>query len=292
MQRGTIESPAGKFVLSSESTFIVFEAGINHNGLISVAKHLVDVAADAGCNAIKFQKRDPHVTCKGREDEPLESQWGTTLLDKYLGRELSVDECMEVYHYSVAKGLHCFWSIWDKESMDALKPLWYKLPAIKIPSARMHDEELLMYINEKSKAHRTPIIFGTGMCDAEHIEKINEWFKGRERIYLQCTSSYPCKPEDVHLDVMVGWQAMNLNTGYSGHEIGFYPTLAAVARGALMVERHGTIDKTMQGTDHAISLEPQEFREMVKAIREINKTHGSIFKKILPCEEQAIRRLK
>jgi N-acetylneuraminate synthase len=222
----------------------------------------------------------------------LESQWGTTLLDKYLGRELIVDECMEVYHYAVAKGLHCFWSIWDKESMDALQPLWYKLPAIKIPSARMHDTELLKYIRDKSQMNRTPIMFGTGMCDADYLESMDLLFKGRDRIFLQCTSSYPCKPEDINLDVMVGWQAMNRNTGYSGHEMGFYPTLAAVARGALVVERHGTLDKNMNGTDHAISLDPGEFKEMVRAIREINKTNGSIFKKVLPCEEQAIRRLK
>lgn len=290
--RGTIESPAGKFVLSSESTFILYEGGINHNGLLSVAKQLVDVAAEAGCDAIKFQKRDPHVTCAGREDEPCPSPWGTTRLEKYMGRELNQDDSLELYHYAISKGLHCFWSIWDMESFDCLQPLWYKLPAVKIPSARMYDIKLLEYIKERTAQYKTPIIFGTGMCDADHIEAINTLFRGRDRIYLQCTSSYPCKPEDVHLDVLAGWQARNWTVGYSGHELGFYPTLAAVARGALVVERHGTLDKTMAGTDQALSLDPKEFKEMVRAIREINKTNGSIFKKVLTCEEESIRRLK
>jgi N-acetylneuraminate synthase len=290
--KNRLKSPVGEYILGKDGVFIVAEIGINHNGCLNLAKILIDIAAEAGCNAVKFQKRDPEIHCGSKANTPYESPWGNRLIDKYRGREFDFGECCELLDYALSKGIYCFWSVWDKESVKTLNPLFKNCGIIKIPSARLRDTDLLKEIDIAARYYNQAVFVGTGMGTMDDVKAAHGIF-GYDKpvVYMQCTSSYPCKPEDIHLNVMAGWMAQAFKVGYSGHEVGFYPTLAAVAMGAMVIERHITLDKTLTGSDQHMSLEPDELTEMVKAIREIEQSRGNLMKFVLPCEEDAISRL-
>ena len=280
------------------STFVVAEIGINHNGSQVLAKELIDLAAKTGCDAVKFQKRDVASFIGGREDDLCESQWGTTVKDKYEGREIEPHHCRNLYNYAYSKGLICFWSFWDTRSIQVFKrlDLYQNLQIIKIPSAKMTDLVYLNNLNKHMSGGNEKVVFlGTGMCTERDVEQAEALLSNARLIVpMQCTSSYPCADKDLHLTNI---RCMRENSrdriaGYSGHETGFYPTLAAIGAGASVVERHITMDNSLEGTDHAMSLDRNALCKMVKAIRSVDEAMGSPIKTVLPCEEESIKRLK
>lgn len=270
-----------------EPVFIIAEVGVNHNGDIGLAKKLVNVAKDAGADAVKFQafKTEKVVT---KYAEKAKYQRETTGLsesqyDMIRRLELEEEEFIELYDYAKKKNIIFLSSAFDKESVDLLSKL--RIPAFKVASGEITNFPLLRYIAEKKK----PIILSTGMSTLGEIEDalkvIRE--KGIEDIVLlHCVTSYPTKKEDVNLRVIETLRhRFNLPVGFSDHTLGITIPIAATALGAVLIEKHFTLDKTLPGPDHRASLEPDELRDMIKAIRDVEKALGDGIKKPTKDEE-------
>ena len=271
-----------------EPTFIVAEVGVNHNGSIDMAKKLLDAANDAGADAVKIQafKTEKIVT---KYAEKTSYQKETTGLKKSQYNmlkkiELRDKEIEELYRYAKGKSVVFLSSVFDKESVDLLNKL--RVPAFKIASGEITNFPLLQYIAEKKK----PIILSTGMSTLGEIEEALEVIrkKGVEDIVLlHCVTSYPAKTEEANLRVIKVWQnSFGLPIGFSDHTLGIAIPIAAVALGAVLIEKHFTLDKTLPGPDHRASLEPDEFKNMVKAIRDVEKAVGDGEKKLTEEEER------
>lgn len=266
---------ASRYIGSGEPTFIIAEAGINHNGSIELAKQLIDAAARAGADAVKFQKRTTVdiLTREGREKSyNSPNAFAPTYGEHRDALELSEESYYELKKYSEEKNILFFASVWDKKSGDFLERLG--IDAYKIPSADVTNLELLSHIAKKNK----PVLISTGMSTEEEIEAaIDAILPHNTRIVLfHCVSLYPCTHDKLHIRYMNTLEAdyRPLPVGYSGHESDLLPTLVAVSRGASIVERHLTLDKSMKGSDHAASLNPEEFTELVNSIRDIEITLG------------------
>ncbi len=269
--------------------FIVAEVGINHNGDLEIAKKLIDVAVFSGCDAVKFQKRTPEL-CVPEEMKEVkrETPWGIMSYLEYRKKiEFWEEEYNEIDRYCKEKGIVWFASAWDIPSIEFLKK--YKLLVYKVPSALITDRDYLL----EFKKVDAPIILSTGMSDMDMIRRaIN--ILGKERLVLLHTvSTYPAKPEEINLKVITTYKKeFDYPVGYSGHEVGLQITLAAVALGANMVERHITLDRSMWGTDQAASVEPVGLIRLVRDIRIIETALGDGVKKIYPREIEVMKRLR
>lgn len=268
--------------------FIIAEAGVNHNGSIEIAKKLIDEGYKAGVDAIKFQsfKTENLVTVS---TEKAEYQKGNTKdkdsqFNMLKNLELSRENHLELKKYSEKKGILFLSSPFDLESIDLLCEL--NMEVFKIPSSEIENVPYLRMIGGCAKK----IILSTGMSTLDDIKFAIDVLKNsgaREITLLHCTTSYPCKMEDVNISAIKTLKnEFNLEVGYSDHTRGIEVAVAAVAMGATVIEKHFTLNKNMDGPDHKASLEPQELREMVREIRNIELALGSGIKEIRESEKE------
>lgn len=269
--------------------YVIAEIGLNHNGELDLAKRLIDVAAEAGCQAVKFQKRTPELaTPEHMKDVPRETPWGTMSYLDYRRRvELSRDDYLEIARYADLRGLDWFASPWDEPSVAFLDDL--DVPAFKVASASVTDVPLLRAIAATGK----PVILSTGMSTLEEIDRAVVTLGTSQLLLMHATSSYPMPAEEANLRT-IDTLALRypVPVGYSGHERGLQISLAAVALGAVAVERHVTLDRAMWGSDHAASLEPQGLEHLVRDIRIIETAMGDGVKRVFPGEEAPKAKLR
>lgn len=272
------------------NTFIIAEIGINHNGDLDITKQLIDGAVDAGCQAVKFQKRTiEDVYTVADLDRPRESPWGTTNREQKYGLEFSKKEYDEINAYCEKKDIYWFASAWDVESQYFMRQ--YDLKYNKVASAMLTHRELLQSIAEEGKH----TFISTGMSTLEQIKKAVQIFRdaGCPFEIMHCNSSYPMDTEDANLNTIhTLHNKFKCNVGYSGHEVGIIITCAAVALGATSIERHITLDRSMYGSDQAASLEIGGLRRLVEYIREIEKALGSGIRSVTEKEKLAARKLR
>ena len=268
-----------------QKCYIIAEAGLNHNGSMDFARKLIDCAAEAKVDAVKFQKRNVATLAikpvLDAEDHRFPSL-GSSYRQIRQALEFSKEQYLELKLYTESRGLDFICTAFDVESVDFLEEI--DLGCYKLASHSITNLPLLKYIASKGKK----IIFSTGMCTLDEVDQAVSLLKNNnnELMLLHCVSSYPQSAEESNLNLMkVYSERYGLPVGYSGHELGFTVTLAAAALGAVAVERHFTLDKRLEGFDHKISLEPQELTSMVHEIRTIEKSLGSCVKKISEVEQ-------
>ncbi len=261
---------------------IIHRIGILLSMKRKIAKKLIDVAVDSGCDAVKFQKRTVDVVYTKEElVKPRENPFGPTNGDLKRGLEFGLTEYKEIDRYCKSKGITWFASSWDEQSLDFMEQ--FTPPCYKIASASITDDNLLRHHRKKGK----PVILSTGMSDLKIIEHAIEVLDEEDLIIMHCTSTYPSKLEELNLKGIETLRSrFNVPVGYSGHEVGLYTTLASVVLGACVVERHITLDRAMWGSDQAASVEPQGLKRLVSDIKawEIAKGDGhiKIYKSELP----------
>ena len=268
--------------------FVVAEIGINHNGDIEIAKRLIDVAVSAGCNAVKFQKRTVEVVYSHEElMRPRESPFGTTNGDLKRALEFGPEEYQEIDRYCHENNIPWFASCWDEQSVEFIAK--FDVPCYKIASATLTDDTLLYYTRTKSR----PIISSTGMSTLEQIDHAIDVLGKEDLILLHSCSTYPAYYEELNLRVIPRMrERYNVPVGYSGHETGLPSSVAAVALGACLLERHITLDRAMWGSDHAASLEPNGITRLVRDIRLIERSMGDGIKRIIEREIPIMKKLR
>jgi N-acetylneuraminate synthase/N,N'-diacetyllegionaminate synthase len=277
-----------KLIGEGEPCFIIAEAGVNHNGDINLAKRLIDVAKEAGADAVKFQtfKAEGLVTMSAEKAPYQKETTGTreTQFDMLKSLELSQRDFGGLFDYASKKGIVFLSTPFDRESVDFLEGLG--VPAFKVGSGEITNFPLLKHIARKRK----PIILSTGMATLEEVKEALDIIKqeGEEEIVLlHCVSSYPAKIEDMNLKAMeVLENDFKLPVGLSDHSLGITIPIAAVALGACIIEKHFTLDKNLSGPDHRASLEPEELKQMVTAIRDVEKAMGNGIKQPTKDEEE------
>ena len=271
----------GKSIGSTSPVYVIAEIGINHNGDIEIAKKLMDVAAQSGCDAVKFQKRTPEICVPEDQKSVLrETPWGTMTYFDYKKRIEFEDAEFKIID-THAKKLNIDWfaSPWDVPSVDFLEK--FDVPCHKIASACVTDNELLSAINQTKKT----TILSTGMSSIDEIDKAVATLVDVPLAIAQSTSTYPCVASELNLRALISLgERYNVPTGYSGHEHGLQATIAAVALGATFIERHITLDRSMWGTDHSASLEPAGLQRLVRDIRIVEEALGDGVKQVYPSE--------
>ena len=272
-----------------KKTYIIAEIGINHNGSMEFAKRLIDIASLSGCDAVKFQKRTPDICVPNHQKGIMrDTPWGPMTYIEYKYRmEFGKEEYDEIDRYCRGRGIAWSASPWDIESLLFLQQ--YDLPWIKIPSAMITNEGLVRAcVNTRKK-----IIFSTGMSTYEEIDQTMEWLTGCEVVMMHCNSSYPAPLEDLNLScIKTLKERYNCEIGYSGHEFRLGTTVAAIYLGATYIERHITLDRTMWGSDHLSSVEPQGLIKLVKGIRELETAYGDGVKRITEGEIAPRKKLR
>jgi len=270
-----------KAIGAGEPVYIIAEIGINHNGDIEIAKQLMDVAVETGCDAVKFQKRTPEI-CVPEEQKsiPRETPWGSMTYFEYKKRiEFEQKEFEQIDAYAKKIGIDWFASPWDVPSVDFLKG--FNVPCQKIASACLTDSELLTAINKT----KTTTILSTGMSSMQEIDKAVSLLNDVPLAIAQATSTYPAEASELNLRAIQTFaEKYKIPVGYSGHERGLQVTIAAVALGATFIERHITLDRSMWGTDHSASLEPEGLKKLVRDIRIIELALGDGKKKVYDSE--------
>lgn len=280
-----------RYVGEGEPVFVIAEVGINHNGSVELAKKLIDAAVDAGADAVKFQKRTTkEILTKEGLEKPYTSPhaFAPTYGEHREKLEFSEVQYKELKKYAADKGILFFASVWDRTSTDFMDALG--IDAYKIPSADLINLPLLAHVAKKGK----PVLLSTGMSTVDEIDAAVETVlrHNHKLVLFHCLSLYPSPEDKINvrfMDVMKERYAP-VPVGYSGHEMDLWPTLTAVSRGAVIVERHLTLDKTMKGSDHAASLEPAQFKELVNGIRRIEGILGTsekvLYDELVPLREK------
>jgi|TARA_R110000824_G_scaffold54535_6_gene150479 N-acetylneuraminate synthase len=268
------------------NTFVIAEIGINHNGSVSIAKQLIDIAKSAGCNAIKLQKRTIDEVYSLEElDKDRDSPWGTTNRAQKEGLEFCKEEYDAIDRYCKEEDIEWFASAWDLNSQKFLQQ--YNCRYNKVASALLTHKELLTEIAREGKK----TFISTGMSTLEEIDSAIKIFQDADCPYelMHCNSTYPMKVENANLSVMkLLKDRYQCDVGYSGHETGIVVSVAAVAMGATSVERHITLDRSMYGSDQAASLEPEGLRRLVKYIDTVEQSVGEP-KKLVTQQEEEIK---
>jgi N-acetylneuraminate synthase len=267
--------------------FLIAEIGINHNGDLAIAKQLIDAAADAGFDSVKFQKRTIDVVySKELLDGPRESPWGTTQREQKEGLEFSKDQYKEIDRYCREKKIQWTASAWDLDSQDFIAS--FNVSFNKVASPMLGHRPLL----DKIAAEGKLTYISTGMSTLEEIEEVVKLFKDKDCPFelMHCNSTYPMKEEDANLScIPMLREKFNCNVGYSGHESSLIKVcVAAVALGATSIERHITLDRTMYGSDQAASIEAHSLGNFVESVRAVPKILGT-GKKVLSQSEEAAR---
>ena len=256
-----------------KKTYIIAEIGLNHNGDIDIAKKLIDISAAAGCDAVKFQKRNPDVCVPEHQKSVMrDTPWGKmTYLEYKYKVEFNKEQYDEIDFYCKSKGISWSASPWDLDSLDFLNQ--YNVPFIKLPSAMITDTELLKAACKTGKR----IIISTGMSSESEVDNACSILKSNSKDFavLHCNSTYPAPIEELNLScIKTLKEKYNCEVGYSGHEFRLGTSVAAVYLGASIIERHVTLDRTMWGSDHMASVEPQGLFKLVSGIRELEKSYG------------------
>ncbi|MGX1851065.1 N-acetylneuraminate synthase family protein [Streptomyces sp. NPDC055299] len=270
--------------------YVTGEIGINHNGDLENAFALIDAAADAGCDAVKFQKRTPEI-CTPRDQWDIErdTPWGRMTYIDYRHRvEFDEDGYRAIDEYCKKRGIAWFASPWDVESVAFLEK--FDVPCYKVASASLTDDELLRAMRATGRT----VILSTGMSTPKQIRHAVEVLGSDNILLCHATSTYPAKAEELNLRMINTLQDEypNVPIGYSGHETGLQTTLAAVALGATFIERHITLDRAMWGSDQAASVEPGGLSRLVRDIRTIEESLGDGVKKVYDSERGPMKKLR
>ena len=257
-----------------KKTYIIAEIGINHNGDLDIAKCLIDIASLSGCDAVKFQKRNPDVCVPEHQKNIMrETPWGAmTYLEYKYKVEFGKEEYDEIDRYCKEKDIAWSASPWDLDSLEFLNQ--YDLPFIKIPSAMLTNIPLIIACAQSGKK----VILSTGMSTEEEIDLAVEAIRTftEDFALLHCNSTYPAPLNELNLSTITTLKnKYNCEVGYSGHEFRIGTTVSSVYLGATIIERHITLDRTMWGTDHLSSVEPQGLIKLVKGIRELEEAFGN-----------------
>lgn len=270
----------GTLLLKTNTVFIIAEAGVNHNGNLSNALKLVEIAKGAGANAVKFQT---FVAEKLVSKSTSMAQYQKNNINKVTSQfemiktlELSFEDFLNIKSYCDKIGILFLSTPFDSVSVDFLNDL---VPLYKVGSGEITNYPLLKRIAQKGKS----IILSTGMCNLGEVEKaisVIQQEGNKDISLLHCTTNYPCPYEEVNLNAMLTLkESFKLPVGYSDHTLGIEVPIAAVALGAKIIEKHFTLDKNLPGPDHKASADPIELKEMIKAIRNIETSMGDGIKK-------------
>lgn len=284
----------GREIGDGQPCYIIAEIGINHNGSVEIAKKLIDEAAHAKVDAVKFQKRTPEIAVpKDQWNVMRDTPWGRiTYIDYKRKTEFGQAEYGEIEAHCKKLGVDWFASPWDTEAVDFLEQ--FDPVITKLASASLTDFILI----DKILATRRPIMISTGMsmmkeieAAVEHVHKFDEKYP---LMIAHSTSSYPCPLEQLNLNMIPTLKKLyeKAPIGYSGHETGLSTTVAAVTIGGNFIERHFTLDRAMWGSDHAASVEPQGFQRLVRDIRDVEASLGDGIKKVYDTELGPMKRLR
>ncbi len=271
------------------SVFIIAEIGINHNGDINIAKELIKVASNAGCDAVKFQKRNIEDVYSPEElDVPRESPFGKTNREQKLGLEFEKEEYDIIDRYCKELNIEWYASAWDLKSQDFLNQ--YDCKYNKVASAMLTIDNLIEKIAKEGKF----TFISTGMSTMDEIKKVVDIFEKENCPFelMHCNSSYPMENSDANLAMIKTLKdTFNCKVGYSGHERGLQISLAAVAMGATSIERHISLDVSMYGSDQSASVEPKGVEMLVRDIRIIEEAIGNGEKNITETESKIREKL-
>ncbi|MET0413943.1 MAG: N-acetylneuraminate synthase family protein [Polyangiaceae bacterium] len=276
------------WVGDDQSCYVVGEIGINHNGDLGVALRLIEASVEAGANAVKFQKRTVDVVYSAEElARPRDNPFGPTNGHLKRGLEFGKDAYRTIDKACKERKLAWFASCWDEASVDFMED--FAPPAYKLASASLTDDNLLKH----HRRYKRPIILSTGMSTLAQIDHAVEVLGTSDLILLHTTSAYPAKPTDLNLRMIpVLKERYKVPVGYSGHEIGLASSVAAVALGACMLERHITLDRAMWGTDQAASVEPQGFARLIRDVHGIEAALGDGKKRVTEDEAVVMKKLR
>ena len=268
--------------------FVLAEIGINHNGDVRIAKKLIDVAAFAGCEAVKFQKRTVDVVYTPQElAKPRETPFGETNGDLKRGLEFGQTEYEQIDEYCRSKPIAWTASCWDEASVDFIDG--FNPPFYKVASASLTDDALLRHTRAKGK----PIVLSTGMSTLEQIDHAVEVLGKEDLVLLHCCSTYPAQYSELNLKAIPALRKRyGVPIGYSGHETGIASSVAAAVLGACIVERHITLDRSMWGSDHAASLEPNGIMRLIRDIRLVEESLGDGVRSVVPTEIPIMEKLR
>ena len=268
--------------------FIIAEIGINHNGDINLAKKLIKMAHDLGADAVKFQKRTVDVVYTQHELEmERPNPFGNTNGDLKRGLEFGSDEYRKIDEYCKSLSIMWFASCWDEESVDFIEQ--FNPPCHKIASACLTNDKLISYIKNKGR----PILLATGMSTQEQIDHAVDILGQDNLVLMHCTSTYPSSEAELNLNVIPNYiEKYKCPIGYSGHEKGVFPSVLAASMGACAIERHITTDRTLWGSDHPASLEPEGLRRLIRDIRLLNTIKGDGKKVVYESELPIIKKLR
>ncbi|HWW84731.1 MAG TPA: N-acetylneuraminate synthase family protein [Vicinamibacterales bacterium] len=278
-----------RIVGDGQPTYIVAEIGINHNGDLGIAERLIDAAAAAGCDAVKFQKRTPDLCVPlGQRNQLRETPWGTMTYLEYRHRiEFGFEGYQRLIEHCRARSIDWFVSCWDEAAVDFVE--WFEPIGYKIPSAALTDVALLKRFRQTGR----PLILSTGMSTMAQIDAAVELLGTCDLLVAHSTSTYPCPLGELNLRMIATLRArFDCPIGYSGHEVGLPTTVAATCLGACMIERHITLDRAMWGTDQAASVEPRGFERLVKYIRDIESSMGNGVKTVYESELNVMKKLR
>jgi len=273
-----------------KSIFIIAEIGINHNGDMSICKELIDVAVIAGCDAVKFQKRDiDQVYTQELLNSPRDSPWGATQREQKDGLEFSAEQYEDIDQYCRDKKIEWFASAWDTNSQNFLRQ--FNCNYNKVASAMVVHEKLLKMVAEEGKH----TFISTGMTTYDDIQKAVDIFKtaGCSFELMHTISTYPMNDEDANLNMIKTLRdKYQCDVGYSGHEVGLAVSYASAALGITSLERHITLNRAMYGSDQSASVEPSGLQQLVGAVRKIEKAMGDGRKRILNTEVPIAKKLR
>jgi N-acetylneuraminate synthase len=279
---------ADRLVGPNSPVFVVAEIGINHNGEVELARQLIEAAAAAGCDAVKFQKRSVEVVYTADElARARESPFGSTNGDLKRGLEFGDEEYQAIAAICSEHDLLWFASCWDEASVDFIAG--FDPPCFKIASASLTDTDLLRHHRRYAK----PIILSTGMSTLDEIDDAVAALGTDDLILLHTTSTYPTAIDELNLRAIETLaQRYDVPVGYSGHEVGLAPSVAAAALGACLIERHITLDRAMWGSDQAASVEPQGVQRLVRDVRAIERALGDGVKRVHESEFEVRDKLR
>jgi N-acetylneuraminate synthase len=281
-----------------KKTYIIAEIGINHNGSLDNALKLIDIAAASGCDAVKFQKRNPHKAVP-EEQKNKPRKWlgeDMTYLEYKLRTEFGKEEYDKIDEYCKQKGIGWSASPWDTDSLEFLAQ--YDIPFIKLPSAMLTNDDLLYATVGTGKK----VIFSTGMSTAEEIDHAVSILRSAQKTYgntqkiglLHCNSSYPAPVNELNLSGIktLAEKYPDFEIGYSGHEMTLGTTVASVLLGASILERHITLDRNMEGSDHSCSVTPHGLFKLVSGGRELEAAYGDGVIQVTATEEGPRKKLR
>ncbi len=265
-----------------DRTYLIAEIGINHNGDVEVARRLIDFACVSNWDCVKFQKRNPEVCVpEDQKDAARETPWGRMTYLEYRRRlEFGSAEYDDIWNYCAGR-IEVTASAWDTDSADFV--LNYDVPFIKIPSAHLTNDDLLRYVCGQGSG----VLLSTGMSTLEEVDHAVELLQSCSDNFaiMHCNSSYPAKEEELNLRVIPAFiERYGCTVGYSGHEFGLTSTMAAVALGARIIERHVTLKRTMWGTDQMASVEPHGMLKLAQHIRCLEESLGDGIKRVYDSE--------